>query len=187
MRILTVAGSLRKESYNRKLLALAESFLAQTGVEIDHVDLRDFPMPVYDGDLESEKGLPETVWKLQARIAACQGVLICSPEYNGGIPGTLKNVIDWTSRGASQPWAGKVVVLMGATTGMWGTQRMMPQLRQTLGILSAIVIPQQVNVRDARKVWDEKGQLLDDKLAERVEKVIREFVRVTRALKLEAE
>ena len=185
MRIITVAGSLRRDSYNRKLLALAEDALCRAGVELDRLDLHDFVLPLYDGDIEEEKSLPPEAWTLKARIAAAQGIVIASPEYNGSIPGTLKNAIDWTSRGGSNPWQGKIVGLMGATTGMWGTQRMMPHLRQSLQILSTNVIPQQVNVREAGKVWDDSGNLLDDKLPAHIEKFVQEFLRVVERLKLD--
>ena len=185
VRIATLCGSLRGESYNRKLLNLAEDSLCRAGAELDRLDLHDFVLPLYDGDIESEKGLSREAWTLKARIAAAQGIIIASPEYNGSIPGTLKNAIDWTSRGGSNPWQGKVVGLMGATTGMWGTQRMMPHLRQSLHILAAQVIPQQVNVREARKVWDESGNLLDDKLPTHIEKFVQEFLRVVERLKLD--
>lgn len=183
MRIAAIAGSLRAASYNRKLLSLAVSYLEKEGVDIDLIDLHDFPLPLYDGDLENERGLPETVWKLKARLAACQGVLIACPEYNASIPGTFKNMLDWTSRGEGQPWLGKVVGLMGATVGLWGTQRMMPHLRQSLIVLGVHVIPQQINVREARTVWDDGGKLLDDRLPGRVHKFVREFVRTVEKLK----
>jgi chromate reductase len=185
LRIATLCGSLRRESYNRKLLVLAEDSLCRAGAELDRLDLYDFVLPLYDGDIESEKGLPQEAWMLKARIAAAQGVVIASPEYNGSIPGALKNAIDWTSRGASNPWPHKVVGLMGATTGMWGTQRMMPHLRQSLQVLNAQIIPQQINVREAGKVWNASGNLLDDKLPARVETFIQEFLQVVERLKLD--
>lgn len=183
MRIVTLAGSLRKESYNRKLLALAEKSLAELKVEVDHLDLHEYPLPLYNADVESEQGPPPEVWKIKARIAAAQGIVIASPEYNGSIPGALKNMIDWTSRGDPQPYAGKVVGLMGATSGLWGAQRMMPHLRMSLQILNAHVIPQQVSVREAAKVWDKDGVLLDEKLPGIVAKFAREFLQTTEKLK----
>jgi len=183
MRIAAIAGSLRKDSYNRRLLAIGVSALRKSGADVDELDLREFPLAVYDGDIESEQGLPEVAWKLKSRIAACQGIVIACPEYNASIPGTFKNVIDWTSRGGSNPWQGKVIALMGASNGPWGTQRMMPHLRQSLSLLGAIVIPQQINVASAGSVWDAEGKLLDDKLAPRVEKFAREFLHVTERLR----
>jgi NAD(P)H-dependent FMN reductase len=116
LRIATLCGSLRRESYNRKLLNLAEDALCRAGVELDRLDLHDFVLPLYNGDVEEEKGLPPEAWTLKARIAAAQGHH-CLARYNASIPGTLKNAIGWTSRGLS-PWNGKVVGLMGASDGM---------------------------------------------------------------------
>jgi chromate reductase, NAD(P)H dehydrogenase (quinone) len=186
-RILTLPGSLRRDSYNRKLLLLAETFLTQDGVELDRIDLLDFPLPLYNGDIEADSGLPAEAWTLKARIAAAHGILIACPEYNYSIPGTFKNMIDWTSRGGSNPWTGKVVGLMGASNGPIGTWRMMPQLRASLSGLRAFVLPQQVNVRDAAKVWNDEGQLVDDKLPPLVETMVKELLRTTRLLKSEAE
>jgi chromate reductase, NAD(P)H dehydrogenase (quinone) len=183
LRIATLPGSLRKGSYNRKLLLLAETYLEAAGVEMDRLDLKDFPLPPYDGDIESEQGLPQPAWILKARIAACHGVLIACPEYNYGISGAFKNVIDWTSRGGSNPWHTKVVGLMSASTGPIGGWRMLPQLRATLSGLGALVVPQQVNVREAKRVWDDEGKLLDDKLPGIAEKMVTEFVAITAKLK----
>ena len=182
LRVLTIPGSLRKASYNRKLLTLAESYLEKLPVEIDRMDLYDLPLPPYDGDIEAQ-GLPPNAWTIKARIAAAHGVIIAAPEYNYGMSGTFKNVIDWTSRGGSNPWIGKVVGMMGASNGPIGTWRMMPQLRATLSGLQALVIPQQVNVREAPKVWNELGELIDPKLPELVEKFVRAYVRTLELMK----
>ena len=178
LQIATLPGALRAGSYNRKLLKLADAALEAAGVALDRLDLRDFPLPLYDGDLETAQGLPAAAAALKARLAAVQGVIIASPEYNGGVPGTLKNAIDWTSRGGRQPWAGKVVGLMGATDGAWGTWRGMPHLRQSLLILNAIVIPQQINLPKASEVWDTDGNLKDGTLPPRVEKFVQAFLSV---------
>ncbi len=184
VRILTIPGSLRKESFNRKLLRLAESYLEKTGVEMDRLELRDLPLPPYDGDIEAQ-GLPQNAWTIKARIAAAQGVLIAAPEYNYGVSGMFKNVIDWTSRGGSNPWVGKVVGMMSASTGPIGGWRMMPELRATLSGLQALVIPQQVNVREALKVWNEQGEVVDERLPGIVEKFVLAFVQTTRQLRAE--
>lgn len=178
MRIALLCGSLRAQSCNRRLLALAAPLLQQQGAETDDIDLRNFDLPLYNGDIEAASGFPDAVWKLKARLAACQGALIACPEYNSGVPGTFKNMIDWTSRGASQPWAEKVIALMGATTGLWGTQRMMPHLRQTFTGLGAHVIPPQINVREAAKVWDANGMLLDESLMPRLDKFCGQYLAV---------
>ena len=182
LRILTIPGSLRNESYNRKLLRLADEQLRQAGLEVDATDLKEFPLPPYDGDIEAE-GLPQHAWTLKARIAAAHGVVIAAPEYNYGVSGMFKNVIDWTSRGGSNPWAGKVIGLMSASSGPIGGWRMMPQLRATFAGLQALVIPQQVNVREAGKVWNEQGELTDERVREQIEKFTRAFALTLSSLK----
>jgi chromate reductase len=181
LRILTIPGSLRKESYNRKLLKLAEIVLVASGAEVDPLDLKDFPFPLFNGDDEAA-GLPDNVKAVKTRIAAADGILIASPEYNYTIPGPLKNFIDWTSR-QGNPWSGRVVGMLGASNGPIGTWRMMPHLRASLSGLKAIVIPDQINVREAGKVWNDAGELIDEKLPAMVEKMVTEFLRITAALK----
>ncbi len=183
LRIVTLPGSLRRGSYNRMLLELAHGFLEQAHIEIDRLDLKDFPLPIYDGDHENEHGLPQEAWTLKARLAAAHGIVIASPEYNGSIPGGLKNAIDWTSRGEGNPWAGKVVGLMGATDGPWGTWRGQPHLRQSLTVLGAVVIPATINVPHGPKVWSAEGELIDEKLSARVERFIKQFLDFTIKLK----
>jgi NAD(P)H-dependent FMN reductase len=98
-RILAFAGSLRTDSFNKKLARIGAEGARAAGAEVTLIDLRDFPMPVYDGDLEAA-GMPETVLQLKKLFLEHQGLLIASPEYNGSIPGPLKNAIDWVSRSA---------------------------------------------------------------------------------------
>src|SRR4051812_28966438 len=99
MKILAFAASLRKDSYNRKLIAQAARILKATaGVELDHADCREFEMPIYDGDVEDSTGIPTGGQELIRRVKRADAVVISTPEYNGGIPGTLKNAIDWASR-----------------------------------------------------------------------------------------
>ncbi|MBI5060219.1 NAD(P)H-dependent oxidoreductase [candidate division KSB1 bacterium] len=184
LRIATIAGSLRMGSYNRMLIELAEGYLEQTDVEIDRLDLRDFPLPVYDGDIEEKHGLPQAAWTLKARLAAAHGVLIAAPEYNHGMSGMFKNMIDWTSRGNSNPWESKVISLMGATDGPWGTLRAMPQYRQTFLSLGALLHPQFLSVPYANKVWQADGEMVDQTVAPRVEKHVRRFVDLTRRLRI---
>ena len=162
MRIAIIPGSLRAGSYNRKLAHVAEEILKRHDGETDVIDLKDHPLPVYDGDLEESDGIPDACWKLKARIASAHSVVVCSPEYNGGTPGMLKNTLDWTTRGGSNPWSGKVVMLMGA-----------------------LVIPQTVTIPRASTVWDEAGKLLDENLPGRVEKALAGLMDVTRKMTAE--
>jgi chromate reductase len=185
MRIAIIPGSLRAGSYNRKLAGIAEEILKKHDVETDLIDLNDHPLPVYDGDVETADGIPDACWKLKAKIAATHAVIICSPEYNGGVPGMLKNTLDWTTRGGSNPWSGKVVMLSGASDGPWGTNRMQPSLRSSFAVMGALVIPQTITIPRANTVWDDSGMLLDETLPGRVEKAIAGLMDVTRKMTAE--
>jgi chromate reductase len=153
LHIVAFAGVLRSASFNRKLLANATQACRELGAEIDLVDLRDADIPFYDGDLEA-KGLPPSVQALRARIARADALLIASPEYNGSIPGVLKNAIDWVSRPPEQPFRGKVAGIMGATPGPSGCARALPDLRKILSALGVFVIPMQVGLGGATEAFD---------------------------------
>jgi NAD(P)H-dependent FMN reductase len=165
-RLLGIAGSLRKGSYNAALLrAAAELAPAGTVVEIATIA----GIPLYDGDLEREHGIPEPVATLKERLASADGLLVVTPEYNGSIPGVLKNAIDWLSRPASdipRVFGDKPVAIMGATPGGAGTR-----LSQTawLPVLRALGtrawFGKQLYVSSASTVFDAEGKLVDDKLA----------------------
>jgi NAD(P)H-dependent FMN reductase len=181
LKVVTIPGSLRAGSYNRKLLKLAEHFL-ESHVELDRIDLKDFPLPPYDGDIQNQEGIPANAEALKDRIRAVHGVVVSAPEYNWGVSGPYKNVIDWTSRGKHQPWAGKVVGMMGASDGPWGTQRATQHYRQIYACLGAIVLPQSFNLQNANKVWNESGELLDDTLPGRVEKFVAQYLELLRRM-----
>jgi len=160
MRLLGIAGSLREGSYNRGLLRATRELLPE-GVELVEHDLRE--LPFYDGDLEAA-GDPEPVMALKDSIRAAEAIVIATPEYNRGIPGGLKNAIDWASRPAlASPLAGKPVAIMGATTGLAGTARAQQQLRDALEFPGAMVLQQpEVLVSEAYLRFDENGELVDE-------------------------
>ena len=138
MNVLAIAGSLRAGSYNRALLRAAAE-LAPDGAAIELWG-RLGEIPLYDGDVE-DAGVPEPVTALAAAIAAVDGVLIATPEYNFGVPGVLKNAVDWVSRGsAGRPLQGKPVALVGASAGAAGTARAQLALRPTLAMMGALVL-----------------------------------------------
>jgi chromate reductase, NAD(P)H dehydrogenase (quinone) len=160
MRLLGIAGSLREGSYNRGLLRAARE-LAPEGIELVEHDLRG--LPFYDGDVEAA-GDPDSVTELKDAIRRADGIVIATPEYNRGIPGVLKNAIDWASRPAlASPLAGKPVAIMGATTGFAGTARAQQQLRDALEFPGALVVQQpEVLVSEAYLRFDENGELVDE-------------------------
>jgi chromate reductase, NAD(P)H dehydrogenase (quinone) len=179
MRLLGIAGSFREGSYNRGLLRAAAE-LAPGGVELVEFDLRG--LPFYDGDLEAA-GDPDSVTALKDAIRRADALVIATPEYNRGIPGVLKNAIDWASRPAlASPLAGKPVALMGASTGLGGTARAQQQLRDALEFPGAIVLQQpEVLVSEAYLRFDEHGELVDEQTREEIAALLAELTG-TRAL-----
>jgi chromate reductase, NAD(P)H dehydrogenase (quinone) len=166
MYLLGIAGSLREGSYNRGLLRAARE-LAPEGVELAEHDLRG--LPFYDGDLEAA-GDPTPVRELKDAIRRADALVIATPEYNRGLPGGLKNAIDWASRPAlASPLARKRVAIMGASTGLGGTARAQQQLRDALGFPGAIVLDEpKVLVPEAYLRFDERGELVDDEIRDRI-------------------
>ncbi|HXF48516.1 MAG TPA: NADPH-dependent FMN reductase [Verrucomicrobiae bacterium] len=180
IKIFAVAGALRAGSYNRKLLAAAVHKIKDAVVDIG--DLKEFDIPPYDGDLEA-KGLPAGVVKLKERIAAADGLLIATPEYNWSIPGTFKNAIDWASRPPSNPFRGKTALITAASNGHFGGTRSVLHLRQVLVTLGVLAISEQVTVPYADKAFDDAGNLIDPKLNASLQKGVDALIRFTTALK----
>ena len=166
MRILVVSGSLRAESYNTALAQAARE-LAPQGVEIELYDGLG-GLPPYDADADGEDP-PAAVQDLRARIAAADALLLVTPEYNGSIPGVLKNAVDWASRPHREAalW-GKTVAVAGATTGQYGALWAQQDLRRVLGIAGARVIVGDLPVARAQNVFDENGRLRDPVVAQRL-------------------
>ncbi|MGI0008244.1 MAG: NADPH-dependent FMN reductase, partial [Nitrosopumilaceae archaeon] len=153
-KILAFAGSTRTDSFNKKLIKIATNGARDAGAEVTVIDLHDFPMPVYDGDLEQRDGLPATARKLKDLMLSHQGFLISSPEYNSSISGVLKNTIDWTSRQSQGEiplacFKNKVAGLMSASPGGLGGLRGLVHVRAILENIGVLVIPEQIAVAKA--------------------------------------
>ncbi|HZN02262.1 MAG TPA: NAD(P)H-dependent oxidoreductase [Candidatus Polarisedimenticolia bacterium] len=176
VRIVTFCGSIRSGSLNRKLLAQAIEVL-RPSAEIDAAELRDVPLPIYDGDLETSSGVPDPAKRLAGRIAAADGLVIASPEYNNMIPGGLKNAIDWMSRLKPQPFKGKPVLLLGASPGAYGAVRSQLALRQVITSLFAILVPNGVTLPHADQAFEEDGRLKDPKVRAQIERACAELLR----------
>ena len=179
-RIVGVAGSLRRGSLNAALLRAAIE-LAPEGLEIEPGSIRDIPL--YDGDLESSTGIPDAVSRLKDQIAAADGWLIVTPEYNNSMPGVFKNAVDWLSRPSGdnvRVFGGKPVAVMGASPGGFGTimsqAAWLPVLR-SLGMRPWFGSP--LHVSRAHKAFDEEGRLVDPSVQERLVRFLegfREFI-----------
>jgi len=183
--ILALVGSLRRGSYNRLLYETAVE-LAPASMRFAEADIRS--LPFYDDDVRLEQDYPEPARALRAAIAAADGLLIVSPEYNHAVPGVLQNAIDWASRPPDQPFKGKPVAIMGASTGRLGTVRMQHSLRTTLDSLEAhTLLKPEVMIGDARVCFDEtcliddKGREIVARLMTALEVWVRRFAPVAKA------
>ena len=167
-RILAFAGSTRRESFNKKLVAIAAQGAREAGTEVTLIDLKDFPLPLFDQDLEAEQGMPENGKKLKKLFIDHDGLLIASPEHNSSFPAVLKNAIDWVSRPApGEPslvaFRGKAATLMSASPGALGGLRGLVHLRSILGNIGVIVLPDQIAVAQAHEAFNPDGTLKDPK------------------------
>jgi NAD(P)H-dependent FMN reductase len=144
--LLVISGSTRTDSYNKKLAKEVAAIARDMGAKVTLVDLRDYPLPLYDGDLEDKEGLPKNAKKLREAMVASDAVVIASPEYNASVSAVLKNAIDWVSRGSREAFEGKRFGLMSAAAGGYGGARGLLHLRTILEDVGATVIEQQVTV-----------------------------------------
>jgi NAD(P)H-dependent FMN reductase len=168
MRLLFFAGSTREGSYNKKLAKLAQHIATANGIEGVFVDLKDYPMPLYHGDLEANEGPPLKAQEFKALLTEYPGVFIATPEYNSSIPPLLKNTIDWVTRVRAKGETGlevykrRVFAVSGASPGYYGAMRSLLTLRQILEVgVGATVIPQQLALPRANDAFEEDGSLKD--------------------------
>ena len=167
LRVLAFAGSLRRTSLNKRVLKTAIKGAEAAGAEVTYIDLRDYPMPLYDSDDHEAKGFDENALKLQGLITEHDGFLIASPEYNGSLPAALKNAIDWASRQSdryerSRIFRGKVAAMMTASPGSLGGVRSLAHLRGVLTSVGVIVLPQEVAVTFAEDKFAGDGWEMTD-------------------------
>jgi NAD(P)H-dependent FMN reductase len=173
-KILAFAGSLRKNSFNKKMVDTAVKGAEEAGAVVTLIDLKDYPLPIYDQDIEDATGLPENALKLKKLFMENDGLLIAAPEYNSSISGVLKNVIDWVSRPAIGEsvylccFINKVVVLMSASPGNLGGMRGLVHVRSIFGNINSIVLPAQKCIPNADKVFDASGKIIDPKIQKEV-------------------
>ena len=172
LRILAIAGSLRRESHNRRLLQAATE-LAPAGIRISLYDEL-AAIPMFDEDLEAAtSGGPDCVRRLRKAVAASHGLLIATPEYNQSMPGVLKNALDWLSRGTPEVLASKPVATIGASAGRWGTRLAQASLRQVLNATEALVMPAPaLYLADAAHAFDAQGKLTDARTRQMLESVV---------------
>lgn len=186
-KILAFAGSTRQDSFNKKLVRIAADGARESGAEVTLIDLRDYPLPLFDQDLEASEGLPENALKLKKLFIEHHGFVIASPEYNSSITPILKNALDWISRPAPNeaPMAafqGKVASLVSASPGALGGLRGLVHLRAILGNIGVIVLPDQIAVPKAHEAFEIDGSLKDTQRQASVQQLGRKLVDTVRKL-----
>jgi len=173
-RILAFSGSTRKESFNHRLVQVAAEGARTAGADVTVLDLKEYPLPLFDQDLEQEQGTPENATNLKQLFLDHDGLLISSPEYNSSITPLLKNTIDWVSRSAEgeaplAAYKGKVAALMAASPGGLGGLRGLVHVRSILSSIGVIVLPDQIAVSRAFEAFSNDGRLRDEKQQARVQ------------------
>ena len=182
LKILVIPGSLRSGSLNAKLAAVAAHELAQAGAEVSRISLADFPLPIYDGDLQAKSGVPKNAVNLKRMIGAHHGVLIVTPEYNSSVPPLLKNAIDWVSRVQDshevrgQVFRERIFAIAAASGGRLGGSRALAALRLILSACQATVIPNQLALSFAEHAYDDMDHLRHPADIEAMQAMVRQLI-----------
>jgi NAD(P)H-dependent FMN reductase len=188
LKILVIPGSLRTGSLNTKLAAVAAHALTQQGAETTRISLLDFPLPIYDGDLEAKSGAPKHAVNLKRMMSAHHGVLIVTPEYNSSVPALLKNAIDWVSRvqdvheTRGQVFRNRVFAIASASGGRLGGSRALAALRLILSACHAQVIPNQLALAFAEDAYDEMDRLKNAADADALKALARQLIDVSQRM-----
>ena len=189
VKLLFLAGSSRKESFNKKLARHAATIAEKEDVTATFIDLKDYDMPLYNGDLEDESGLPENAIALKKLFIEHDGIFIASPEYNSSLAPLLKNSLDWISRKEREDeppliaFKGKVAALSAASIGALGGLRGLVPLRMMLGNIGVYVTPTQAAISNASQSFDKDGKLVNEQQAAMIKNVVSELIETTAKLK----
>ncbi|MEV5471055.1 NAD(P)H-dependent oxidoreductase [Streptomyces sp. NPDC052207] len=181
LRVLVFGGALRADSANARLAALVAWLISDTGAAVDLASMRDFDMPLYDGDMEAAEGLPPGALALRDRLDRSDAFVIASPEYNASVPGVLKNAIDWVSRVRPQPFKTKHAMLVSASPSLVGGNRGLWALRVPLEHLGTRVYPDMFSVADSYQAFAEDGALADSGLQQRLTETVAGFLSLVEA------
>lgn len=186
-KILCFAGSLRADSVNKKLVKIAMQGAKDAGADVTYIDLKDYPLPIYDEDIETTHGIPENAVKLKELFLAHNALLMAVPEYNSSVSGVWKNTIDWVSRSANgEPmlhcYTGKVAAIMSASPGQLGGLRGLVHVRSILENIQVMVLPEQFALPTAYSAFTVEGHLTDEKKQETVIKIGEKLAQVAAKL-----
>ena len=185
LKILVIPGSLRSGSHNVRLAAAAAYEFAQAGVDVTRISLGDFPLPIYDGDLQAKSGVPKHAVNLKRMIKAHHGVLFVSPEYNSSVPPLLKNTIDWITRvqdtqeSRGQVFRERPFAIAAASEGRLGGTRALAALRLILSACHATVIPNQLALSYADQAYDDMDRLKNPADIEALRALVRQLIDVS--------
>ena len=185
LKILVIPGSLRTGSINAKLAAVAAYQFAQAGAEVTRISLSDFPLPIYDGDLQTKSGVPKNAINLKRMIGAHHGVLMVTPEYNSSVPALVKNAIDWVTRvqdaheTRGQVFRGRAFAIAAASDNRLGGTRALAALRLILSACHAMVIPSQLALSFASEAYDDMDRLKHPADIEALNALVRQLIDVS--------
>jgi NAD(P)H-dependent FMN reductase len=188
LKILVIPGSLRSGSLNAKLAAAAAHEFALAGAEVTRLSLADFPLPIYDGDLQGKSGVPKPAVNLKRMMSAHHGVLIVTPEYNSSVPPLVKNTIDWVSRvqdaheTRGQVFRGRAFAIASASEGRLGGARSLAALRLILAACHALVIPNQLALAFASQAYDDMDRLKHPADGEALGAMVRQLIDVSQRM-----
>jgi chromate reductase, NAD(P)H dehydrogenase (quinone) len=188
LKILVIPGSLRTGSHNARLAAAAVYELAQAGAEVTRISLGDFPLPIYDGDLQTKSGVPKHAINLKRMMSVHHGVLIVTPEYNSSVPPLVKNAIDWVSRvqdaheTRGQVFRERVFAIAAASESRLGGTRCLAALRLILSACQAMVIPNQLALAFAGEAYDDMDRLKQPADIEALSALVRQLIDVSQRM-----
>ena len=188
VKLLAFAGSARKESFNKTLLHIAVQGAESAGADVQTIDLADYPMPMFNQDLEAEQGMDPKAKEVKEMMKAADGFIIACPEYNGSITPLLKNTIDWASRAEEGEapllaYRGKTALLVAASPGGFGGMRGLNPVRTILSGIGVMVLPDQIAIPQAFEAFDGEGKLVDEKKHQAVLGLGVKLVEITEKLK----
>ncbi len=177
VKVLALSGSTRQDSYNQKLVTEAAQIASQMGAAVTVINLRDYPLPFFDEDVEAKEGIPAKGKELRQLMAQSQLIIIASPEYNASLSAVLKNTIDWASRDDAQgnpspAFKGKKFLIMSASPGGGGGKRGIVHLRAILTGIGGNVLPNELTVPNAFNAFDAQGHLKDPAMKQQLQKLV---------------
>jgi len=188
LKILVIPGSLRTGSHNARLAAVAAYQFAQAGAEVSRISLADFPLPIYDGDLQTKSGVPKHAINLKRMIGAHHGVLFVTPEYNSSVPPLVKNTIDWVTRvqdgqeTRGQVFRNRVFAIAAASESRLGGTRALAALRLILTACHATVIPNQLALSFASEAYDDMDRLKHPADIEALNALVRQLIDISQRM-----